>query len=152
MKKLVIFRGPSGSGKTTAAKAFLHANAGFRSDSHQRHFEADAFFVDKNGQYKFDASKLGIAHGDCQRRVRQAMENGTYPLVLSNTSMTRWELNPYLAMAKEFGYEVVVYRIKGPWDPKLFASRNAHGVSIEIVQKQINKYQPLESEEEYVGE
>ena len=143
MKRLIIFRGPSGSGKSTAAKAWCQKNVGL-------HFEADEFFM-QNGTYAFDASKLGQAHADCQRRLRKAMENDTYPLVVSNTSMTRWELNPYLAMAREFGYEVTIYKIKGPWDAKLYASRNAHGVTVEIVQKQINKYQPLESEEEYAG-
>lgn len=142
-RTLVIFRGPSGSGKTTAAKAFCAKNGGM-------FFEADSFF-ERNGTYNFDPSKLGQAHGDCQRRVRDEMQNGVGPLVVSNTSMTRWEVNPYLAMAKEMGYETVIYRIKGPWDAALYASRNAHGVTEAIVQKQINKYQTLESEEEYVG-
>lgn len=142
-RKLVIFRGPSGSGKSTAARVWCQKNVGLQ-------FEADEFFM-QNGTYAFDASKLGQAHADCQRRLRKAMKDDTYPLVVSNTSMTRWELNPYLAMAREFGYQVTIYRIKGPWDAKLYASRNAHGVTVEIVQKQINKYQPLESEEEYAG-
>jgi NEDD4-binding protein 2 len=149
MKKLIIIRGPSGSGKSTLAHKLLGSE--YDSGVDERVFEADHFFY-KNGTYQFDAAKLGQAHGDCQHRVRAAMERDEELLVVSNTSMTRWELNPYLAFAKEFGYEVKVYRIKGPWDAKLFASRNAHGVSIEVVQKQINKYQPLESEEEYAGE
>jgi NEDD4-binding protein 2 len=143
MKRLILFRGPSGSGKTTAAKAFVAKNGG-------QFFEADSFF-DQDGNYAFDASKLGQAHSDCQRRVREFMVNGNGPAVVSNTSMTRWELNPYLAMAKELGYEIVIYRIKGPWDAALFASRNAHGVTEAIVQKQINKYQQLENEQEYPG-
>lgn len=144
MKRLIIFRGPSGSGKSTAAKAFLSKNVGLQ-------FEADEFFIDQNGRYNFDATKLGQAHSDCQRRVRWAMEGGTFPLVVSNTSMTLWELNPYLQLAKEYAYEVTVYRIKGPWDAALFASRNAHGVTEAIVQKQINKYKPFDGETEYVG-
>jgi len=141
MKRLYIFRGPSGSGKSTAARAFLSKNVGL-------HFEADEFFM-QNGKYNFDASKLGQAHSDCQRRVRKAMEEGTYPLVVSNTSMTKWEVNPYLALAKEFGYEVVIYKVRGPWDAELYASRNAHGVPLNVVQKQISKYQPIEGEIEY---
>lgn len=143
MKKLIIFRGPSGSGKSTAAKALIDTNGG-------RVFEADQFFY-RDGKYEFDATKLGQAHSDCQRRLRAAMEQGEETLIVSNTSMARWEVNPYLAMAREFGYEVTIYRIKGPWDAKLFASRNAHGVTEAIVQKQIDKYQPLEMEQEYVG-
>ena len=144
MKKLIILRGPSGSGKTTIAKTIVDTSQG-RSVRH----EADDFFH-KDGPYNFDASKLGQAHGHCQSGVRASMASGTDTVIVSNTSMARWELNPYLALAKEFGYDVKIYRVKGPWDAKLFASRNLHGVSEANIQKQINKYQPLESEEEYV--
>lgn len=143
MKQLIIFRGPSGSGKTTAAKGYVAKHGG-------EFFEADAFFH-QNGQYSFDASKLGQAHGSCQRRVRDAMQKASGPVVVSNTSMTLWELNPYLQMAKEYGYDVTVYRIKGPWDAEVFAKRNVHGVPVAGVQKQINKYEELESEKEYDG-
>lgn len=146
--KLIIIRGPSGSGKSTLARKLLGSE--FSSAPELRCFEADQFFY-RNGTYEFDASKLGQAHTDCQSRLRAAMEKGEETLVVSNTSMSKWELNPYLQLAKELGYEVVVYRIPGPWDTKLFASRNAHGVTEEIVQKQINKYQPLENEIEYAG-
>lgn len=142
MKKLVIFRGPSGSGKTTAAEAYTKANGG-------SFFEADSFFVTANGVYEFDAQKLGRAHSDCQRRVREAMQRGDETVVVSNTSMTKWELNPYLAMAAELGYEVKVFRIKQPWDAEVFAARNKHSVPVFVVQRQISKYQPLENEEEY---
>lgn len=104
-----------------------------------------------DGQYSFDASRLGQAHKDCQLRVRKAMEKTSDPLVVSNTNMTRWELNPYLQMAVEYNYTVKVYRIKGPWDAKLFAARNLHGLSEANIQRQIDKYQPLENEEEYAG-
>jgi hypothetical protein len=100
----------------------------------------------KDGKYNFDASKLGQAHGWCQRGVREAMEMEVTPLVVSNTSMTKWEVEPYLSLASEFGYEVIVYKIKGPWDAKLFAARNAHNVPLSVVQKQISKYQPIEGE------
>jgi predicted kinase len=143
MKRLVLLRGPSGSGKSTLASKILGTQC-----SSARHFEADQFFYN-DGMYEFDASKLAQAHRDCQRRVRAAMETGEELLVVSNTSMTLWELAPYLAMAKEFGYEVVVYRTKGPWDAALFASRNLHGVAKDTIQKQINKYQPLEYEAEF---
>ena len=143
MKQLIIIRGPSGSGKTTAAKDFVNKHGG-------AFFEADGFFY-QEGNYVFDPKKLPQAHGDCQRRIREALANRVSPVVVSNTSMTHWEMNPYFAMAKQFEYHVTVYRIGGPWDAKLFASRNVHGVTEEIVQRQINKYEPLENEEEYYG-
>ena len=145
MKQLVIFRGPSGSGKSTAAKKFAKdSGVGFDGV----HFEADQFFM-VLGKYQFDATKLGQAHGWCQRQVRESMEAGLKLVIVSNTSMTKWEVNPYVALAEEFDYEVVIYKIKGPWDAKLYASRNAHNVPLHVVQKQIDKYQPIEGETEY---
>lgn len=140
MKKLIIIRGPSGSGKSTLA-AKLQSN-------HLLRFEADQFFC-RDGKYEFDATKLGAAHGECQRRVRDAMEDGEENIVVSNTSMTVREVCVYTDLADEYGYEVKIYRTKGPWDANLFAARNVHNVSLEVVQRQINKYQPIEGEEEH---
>lgn len=112
-------------------------------------FEADSYFF-QGSKYVFDATKLAQAHGDCQRRVREYMLNNLGPIVISNTSMRRWEMNPYLQMAAELGYEVEIYRIKGPWVAEVFAARNLHNVPVEIVQRQIDKYQPMENEIEYV--
>jgi NEDD4-binding protein 2 len=148
MKQLVIFRGPSGSGKSTAARQFLR-DQNLGHEGTMQHFEADRFFLNQEHEYCFDASKLGSAHKWCQHRVRENMEIGVTPIVVSNTSMTKWEVNPYLQLAKEFGYEVVVFKIKGPWNAKLFSERNLHGVPLSVVQKQIDKYQPIEGETEY---
>lgn len=105
MKTLIILRGLPGSGKSTFANFIWEPNI---------IFEADKYFINKNGEYKFDASKLGLAHAWCQTAVKQAMiENHTsngqlYPeIVVSNTSTTEKELKPYLDLAKEFDYNVV---------------------------------------------
>ena len=148
MNTLILLRGPSGAGKSTTAHKLLGTE--LSSAPNPYIFEADQYFY-HNGDYKFDATKLGQAHGDCQRRVRAALEKGIENVVVSNTTMTRWEANPYLVMAKELGYAVAIYRIGDPWDAKLFASRNIHGVTEEIIQRQIQKYQRLENEQEYAG-
>lgn len=147
MKQLVIFRGPSGSGKSTAARHFLQQSCGHSGAL--QHFEADNFFMEDDGSYNFNARQLGQAHNWCQCLVHDAMAEGLSPVVVSNTSMTKWEVEPYLEFAEQHGYEVVVYKIKGPWDAELFASRNAHNVPLSVVQKQISKYQPIEGEIEY---
>ena len=57
MKTLRIIRGPSGSGKSTFAKKNF-------PDAFQ--CEADDYFIDADGIYRFDAKLLGKAHEACQ--------------------------------------------------------------------------------------
>lgn len=58
------------------------------------------FFVEKGGYYSFDAKKLSQAHNWCQTEVREALLNG-HSVVVSNTFVQRWEMQPYRDMAKE---------------------------------------------------
>lgn len=141
-RELIIIRGPSGSGKSTLARKLQKSDAWI--------CEADDYFVGRNGEYKFDPSKLGAAHANCQERVQTRMLAGDEQIIVSNTSMRIQEVKPYLALALQYGYAVKVYRTQGPWDVNLFASRNVHNVPQAVVQRQIARYQPLENEEEYV--
>ena len=99
MKTLYIVRGVPGSGKSTFAKTLGGT-----------HFETDMFFM-KDGEYKFEPSKIKEAHKWCQDSVEQAMllnhttgENET--IVVSNTFTQEWEIQPYYAMAEGWDYRV----------------------------------------------
>lgn len=93
MKTLFILRGLPGSGKSTLADSL-----GID------HVEADMFFM-QDGEYKFDGSKIKLAHEWCQDRVRKIMELGM-SVAVANTFTQEWEMEPYLEMAEEFGYRV----------------------------------------------
>ena len=54
MKDLILLRGLPGSGKSTFAKMLVR-------DKDYRHKEADMFFVDSEGNYKFEPSKIQIS-------------------------------------------------------------------------------------------
>jgi hypothetical protein len=65
----------------------------------------------KDGEYKFEPSKIKEAHKWCQDSVEQAMllnhttgENET--IVVSNTFTQEWEMEPYYAMAESWDYRV----------------------------------------------
>ncbi len=86
-KILYIVRGIPGSGKSTFAKSLGGT-----------HFETDMFFM-KDGEYKFDISKIKEAHKWCQDSVYTAMLlNHTALLnnviVVSNTFTQEWEMKP----------------------------------------------------------
>ena len=135
MKTLYIVRGPSGSGKSTIAR---HLGGVAK----QNWFEADMWFMDQNDQYQFNPLSLGRAHEWCQAHVENTMRNKLDSVIVSNTLMTLNEIKPYLAMAEEFDYKVVIYKTRGSWSPENLATLNNHGVTQDVIERQIKKYQP----------
>jgi len=95
MKELLLLRGLPGSGKTTLA----HSIGG-------TWVEADQYFLNENGEYKFDASKLKDAHKWCQDCVEESMNFQSIKIVLSNTFTQEWEMQPYYDLAEKYGYRV----------------------------------------------
>ena len=94
-KVLYIVRGIPGSGKSTFAKTLGG-----------EHYEADMFFIDGNGEYKFDGTKIKLAHEWCQDMVYMDMIKEIPKIVVSNTFTQEWEMRPYFDLAKTYGYKV----------------------------------------------
>jgi predicted kinase len=100
MEKIIyLLRGIPGSGKSTLAKSIGAV-----------HFEADMYFYEGN-EYKFNPLKLKQAHAWCQDQVRISMKNsdrtiGDLRIAVSNTFTQEWEMEPYVEMAKEYGFKV----------------------------------------------
>ena len=96
MKTLYIVRGVPGSGKSTFAQS-LDCPV----------FEADQYFIDsETGEYKFDGSKIKLAHNWCKLRVEQSMEDESQKIAVSNTFTQEWEMDAYYELAKQYGYRV----------------------------------------------
>ncbi len=93
MPTLYLIRGVPGSGKTSLANKMI--NAGLID----QYYEADDFFYDKDGNYNFDASKLYIAHNQCQNWTWTALLEGLN-VAVSNTSTTLAEVNTYKEIAR----------------------------------------------------
>ncbi len=99
MKQLILLRGLPGSGKSTLAKMIV--------DRVSSHKEADMFFVDRNGNYNFEPSKIKDAHEWCQDAVEFLMKDMQRSLiVVSNTFTQEWEMDAYYKLAEEYGYQV----------------------------------------------
>lgn len=118
---LYIIRGIPGSGKTTRAKEILNSNP------EVKHYEADMYFTDENGNYTFTPSKIKNAHEWCKDNVEQALKSGN-SVVVSNTFTQQWEFKPYIKLAEKYNASVVVEVVKG-------AYTNIHGVPTEIIEK-----------------
>lgn len=99
MKSLVLLRGLPGSGKSTLAKMLI-------GDKDYCHKEADMYFMDSDGNYKFDSSKLREAHNWCREEIEFAMKYEHSPIVVSNTFTLEWEMEEYYKLAEKYGYRV----------------------------------------------
>ena len=97
-KSLVLLRGLPGAGKSTLAKLIISKD--------YCHKEADMYFVDREGNYKFVPSQIKDAHKWCKDEVTNLMKYEHSPIVVSNTFTQEWEMENYYELAKQYGYTV----------------------------------------------
>ena len=142
-KQLILVRGLPGSGKSSLAK-HLAGKSG-------EVFSTDDFFM-VDGKYVFDPEKLHCNHMRNQNMVKISMEYGVSPIVVDNTNVTAKEMEPYLELAKRYGYRVSVQEPDTPWknDPVELAKRNQHGVPQEIIEEMLHRWETFEPSEEMV--
>lgn len=70
------------------------------------HKEADMYFIDHEGNYKFQPSKIKDAHDWCREEIEFAMKYEHSPVVVSNTFTQEWEMKSYYDLADKYGYRV----------------------------------------------
>jgi len=135
---VIILRGCSGSGKSTHAEAEMHGQYNVSRVS------ADNAFIQYNGEYKFDVTKLGEAHASCLRgfvdkltKTNSAPEDFT--VVVDNTNTTGTEVAPYAALALAYGHELKIITIVV--DPVVAHARNVHEVPLKTVKDQYKRLQ-----------
>ena len=131
MKDLLLLRGLPGSGKSTLAKILV-------GDKDYCHKEADMYFIDSDGDYKFNPSKLKDAHNWCREEIEFAMKYEHSPVVVSNTFSQEWEMIPYFELAKKYGYRVHSLIVENRHGG--FEDTNTHNVPNETIQKMKNRF------------
>ena len=123
-KILYCVRGIPGSGKSTFAKTLGG-----------QHYEADMFFINENGEYNFDFTKIKDAHQWCQGMVKTDMILEYPKIVVSNTSTQEWEMEPYFNLAKEFGYSVFSVIVEN-----VHGGKNIHNVPEDKIEQMKNRF------------
>lgn len=124
MTELILIRGIPGSGKSTLARTYVEK--GFK------HFESDQYFM-VDGEYRFDASKLSLAHHDCFEKTRVALLAGK-SVVVSNTFTRLWEMQNYINLAQTYQLPLKVIRCIGKF-------KNVHGVPDGIVEMMEDRFE-----------
>lgn len=120
--ELILVRGCSGSGKSTVAKMFNDIV-----------ISADDYFT-RDGEHRFDGTKLGAAHKQCYDRVACSMNNKVERIVVANTFTTEKELRPYIELAHNNNYSVFSIVVENR-----HGNVNVHSVPDETVKKQEQK-------------
>jgi len=64
---------------------------------------ADDYFI-HNSEYKWVGKDIGKAHDWCQRKCRRFMKKRIDRIIIANTNTTVREMQPYMDLAKQFGY------------------------------------------------
>ena len=136
MHTLILIRGLPGSGKTTLAELVADTV-----------LSADQFFVDSDGSYNFDESKIAEAHQWCIDTARRYMTpdwvgHRKVTIAVANTFTQQWEMAPYISMALELGYRITVVSLfdNGMSDEELF-ERNTHDVPIDVIRDMRKDYE-----------
>lgn len=131
--KLFLVRGVPGSGKSTFAKKFAKENSNGATE--MLHKETDQYFM-VGDEYVFDPKKIKENHQLCQADVQYALRNGV-DVIVSNTFVKRWELEPYLQMDYS---SVSIFRMTGEFE-------TVHAVPVEVISRMKFNFEDFKGEQ-----
>ena len=140
MKKVIILRGVSGCGKSSFAALLNDLYDRGNDGKCCNHTDscivctADDYFVNEKGEYKFDFSKLGAAHKQCFDKFKNAVSESMELVIVANTNTSEKEFNPYIELAKSYGYEITSLIVENR-----HGGKNIHNVPQETLDKQAKK-------------
>ena len=128
---LILLRGLPGSGKSTIGDIIL-----FTAQNNQDVLSADNFFIDREGNYIFDATRLKEAHNDCQQKCAERMKMQFSKIVVANTFTQEWEMETYFEMADRYRYRVHSLIVENR-----HGGQNIHDVPEDKVEQMKNRFE-----------
>ena len=90
---VILMRGVPGSGKTYLANLMKDNGVVLSTDD---------FFINHRGQYVYNPSLLSEAHDWNKRRAEREMKARVNPVIIDNTNLEAWEMEPYVCLALRF--------------------------------------------------
>lgn len=140
-KRLILMQGCSGSGKSFVATCLMQKYS--MDNIACEYCSADSFFIN-DGKYEFDSNRLGVAHDYCKNKAKRAMQNNYDVVIIDNTNTRQKEAQPYIDMAKEYGYFVSIISVSA--DDSLIDKQNKSRKSDRqipkaVIEKQKNRTQ-----------
>ncbi|XP_013173408.1 PREDICTED: uncharacterized protein LOC106122094 isoform X1 [Papilio xuthus] len=139
---LIIMRGVPGSGKTYLARKILEATIGGPKCDFSMHiFSADDYFFIK-GFYQYDRMKLQDAHIWNHTKARSAMKRGVSPVIIDNTNIEVWEMEPYLRDGVNNGYLIEIVQPNTSWAKKAntLSRKNIHNVPLATIKRMLSNF------------
>ena len=142
-KVIFIVRGIPGAGKSFIVKQYVPADNIYSTDDYW------------GPDYKFDLTRIGMAHRWNQQRAVEAMQASKTPIAVDNTNTTWKEIEPYALAAVRLGYVVRFLEPNSSWwnlfkageitaATKAFAEKNVHKVPLYAIEKMMARWQPTE--------
>ena len=132
---IVLLRGISGSGKSTLSNRLITLLGADKVS----HCSADDYFIDENGDYHFDASKLPKAHKACIACLENALLTPSIRVIIVDNTHTRlWHMSNAEELAVKYGARIFVVEIVVP-DQAHFSlcyQRQRHNVEKAVLYEQ----------------
>ncbi len=131
---LYLYRGISGSGKSTAASALAF-------DLQCQYVEADMFHMTKDG-YDWSQDNLSRGHQWCLLETER-LHRLFGDVVVSNTFTMVREIIPFLDLTERLETDIMICEPNTEWckNAALCWERNVHKVPLEIVERQLQRWQ-----------
>lgn len=124
-RTLIICKGVSGVGKSSFTELIAEPKAVC---------SADKFFIDKEGNYNFDATKLGQAHAYCRQQFYSALiDQSIRNIIIDNTNCKSSDYSYYVKEAEDHGMRVIYVVLEKRHDGK-----NVHNVPDHVLERQEN--------------
>lgn len=134
MPKLILIRGIPGAGKSTHAQELFDKGEIFCWT------ESDDYWIRPDDHYDFNFKRIKEAHAWCLAETRGWMSRSLKQnMAVANTFTQLWEMQKYIDLAEELGYDLEVHRLNGGYE-------NTHGVPEETIQKMTDRFEDYEGE------